>query len=99
MIGYLGFLRRGQFIGERATRGGGPPVQVGPKRGQGGGASGWRLGPVGAPVGVLLAPSSFHIGNNSRKFSAQSKKLLRTTFLKQKDSKKQELALGILLIG
>ena len=33
MIWYLGFLRRGQFIGERATRGGGPPVQVGPRRG------------------------------------------------------------------
>ena len=60
---------------------------------------GWRLGVVGPPAGPLLAPFSFHIGNNSRKFLAQSEKLPRTTFLKQKDSRKQELALGILLIG
>ena len=54
---------------------------------------------VTSPLGVLRVPSLFHIGNNFCKFSARSEKLSRTTFLKQKDSRKQELALGILLIG
>ena len=57
----------------------------------------WRLWPP--PPGILLAPSLFQHGNKSCKFLARSEKLPRTTFLKQKDSRKQELALGILLIG
>ena len=60
---------------------------------------GGRLAPVGLTVCVLLALSLFPRENNSRKFPGDSEKLPRTTFVKQKDSRKQELALGILLIG
>ena len=66
---------------------------------KGGAAARCHLEVVVSPAGPLLAPSSFHIGNNSRNFSAQFEKLPRTTFLKQKDSRKQDMALGILLIG
>ena len=58
-----------------------------------------RLGAGSPPSGVLLALDLFLYENNSRKFLADSEKLPRTTFLKQKDSRKQELALGILLIA
>ena len=68
--------------GVHARPGGGPRLEVT-----------WTV--RGSPPSVLRVPSSFHIKNNSRKFCAQSEKLSRTTFLKQK----QELALGILLIG
>ena len=50
MIGFLGFLCWGQFIGERATRGGGPVVQVGPRRGQGLGRAWVASGGCGAPL-------------------------------------------------
>ena len=50
---------------------------------------------MGATAGVLLALDLFPCENNSRKFLADSEKLPLTTFLKQKDSRKQELALGI----
>ena len=70
-----------------------------PRVANGGAAARCHLEAVGPPAGPLLAPSSFHIGNNSRKFSAQFENLPRTTFLKQKDSRKLELALDILLIG
>ena len=71
-----------------------------PRAAKGGVAARCHMEALGPPAGPLLAPSSFHIGNNFRKFSAQSEKLSRTTFLKQKkNSRKQELALGILLIG
>ena len=73
--------------------------QILARRGQGVGAPGERLVPVGPPAGILLAPDLFPRENNSRKFPADSEKRPRTTFLKQKDSRKQELALGILLIG
>ena len=55
--------------------------------------------PCASPPAVLRVPSSFHTENNSCKLWEQSEKLPRTTFLKQKDSRKQEVALGILLIG
>ena len=41
-----------------------------------------------APAVDLLAPELFLLGNNSCKFAADSEKLPRTTFLKQKDSRK-----------
>ena len=100
MIGCLEFSgrrpiyrRRGDSRRRRRTPGG-PQARprVGPRL-----EGVWRLCPP--PPGVLLAPSLFHLGNKSRKFSAHSEKLPRTTFLKQKDSRKQELALAILLIG
>ena len=77
MIGYRGFPRRRQFIGERATRGGDGVAQVGPRHGQGLGwaAPGWRLGSMGPPAAPLLAPSLFLRENISRKFSDDSEKL------------------------
>ena len=62
-------------------------------------APGGRLVAVGPPAVDLLAPDLFLFGNNSCKFAADSDKLPRTTFTKQKDSRKQEVTLGILLIG
>ena len=56
-------------------------------------APGWRLGAVGLPVAPLMDPSLFLRENNSRKFLDDFEKLPRTTFLQQKDSRKQELAL------
>ena len=50
-------------------------------------APGGRLVDVGPPAGDLLAPDLFLLGNNSRKFSAHSEKLPRTSFLKQKEQK------------
>ena len=99
MIGYRGFPRRSQFIGERATREDVGGRQVEPRCGQGVGRAWGRMAPVGPPTGVLLALSLFPPENNSRKFTANSEKLSRTTFLKEKDNRKQELALCILLIG
>ena len=99
MIEYRGFPCRRQFIGERATRGGDGFAQVGPTHGQGLGHAWVVSGVVDPPAAPLLAPSLFLRENNSRKFSVDSKKLPRATFLKQKDSRKHELALGILLIG
>ena len=100
MIGSLGFLGRRQIYRRRGDSRrrrrvpGGPQARprVGPRL-----EGIWRLG--SSPPGILRIPYLFHIGNNSCKLSAQSEKLPRTTFLKQKDSRKQELALGILLIG
>ena len=92
-----GFRDEDQFIGEEAMRGGGPLAQVGPRRGLRGPRPGGVWSPWGSPPGVLRAPSLFHIGNNSYKLSERSEKLSRTTFLKQKNSRNQELALGILL--
>ena len=99
MIGYLGFSGRRRIYRQRGDSRrrrrapGGPQARprVGPRL-----EGFWRLG---ASPGVLRVPSLFQLGNKSRKFSARSEKLHRTTFLKQKDSRKQELALGILLIG
>ena len=48
-----------------------------------GAAKGWA--PLAAP---LMAPSLFLCEYNSRKFSADSEKLPRTTFLKQKTTEK-----------
>ena len=60
----------------------------------------WGVWPLWVPpAGALLAPSLFPRKNKSYKFAADFEKLFRTTFLKQKDSRKQELTLGILLIG
>ena len=56
---------------------------------------GWCLGAVGPPAAPLLALSLFLRENNSGKFADDTEKLPRTTFLKQKDSRKQELTLGI----
>ena len=99
MIGYRGFPRRRQFIGERATRGGDGVTQVGPTHGQGLGRAWVAYGgcrpPCSSPPGSVFVSCE----NNSRKFSDDFEKLPRTTFLKQKDNRKQELALGILLIG
>ena len=44
-------------------------------------------------------PSSSWRKNNPRKFWSNSKNISRSKFLKQKDSKNRELALGILSIG
>ena len=44
----------------------------------------WRLVAVGPPAVDLLAPDLFLLGNNSCKFAADSEKLPRITFLKQK---------------
>ena len=65
-------------------------------------ALGPRLGGIlflwGPPAAPLLAPSLLLRENSSRKFADDSEKFPRTTFLKQKDGKKLELALGIFLI-
>ena len=50
----------------------------------------------GAP---LRTPSSSWRKNNPRKFRSNSENISRSKFLKQKDSKNRELALGILSIG
>ena len=52
---------------------------------------------MGPSAAVLLALSLFTRENNSRKFPADSKKLPRTTFLKQKDSKKTGTGTGHLV--
>ena len=50
----------------------------------------------GAPLRSL---SSSWRKNNPRKVSSNSENIPRSKFLKQKDSKNRELALGILVIG
>ena len=99
MIGYRGFPRRRPFIGERATRRGGPVVQVGPRRGQSLG----RAWVASGAVGPLQLPSwlrpSFIVKINHVNFQSISRNFPEQLFLKQKDNRKQELALGILLIG
>ena len=101
MVRYLGFsgrrriyMRRGNSRRRRRAPGG-PQARprCGPRLG-----GVWGLG-APPPSGVLLALDLFLCENNSRKFPADFEKLPRTTFLKQKESRKQELALGILLIG
>ena len=64
---------------------------MGPRHGQGVGRAWGAFGGWEPPSGVLLALDLLLCENNSRKFPADSKKLPRTTFLKQKDSRKQEL--------
>ena len=72
---------------------------MGPTRGQGVGRAWGGVWPLWVPpAGALLALSLFPRKNKSCKFVADSEKLPRTIFLKQKDSRKHELTLGILLI-
>jgi len=56
-----------------------------------------RLGclwlPPGPPPGLLWSPSSFRVKNDFRGFSAHSENISLRTFLKYKNSRKQELAL------
>ena len=67
---------------------------MGPRRDQGVGRA-WGVWPLWVPpAGALLALSLFLHENNSCKIVDDSEKLSRTTFLKQKDSRKQELALA-----
>ena len=61
---------------------------MGPARVQPLGRTWGRLGVVAPLASPLLALSLFLRENNSRKFADDSEKLSRTTFLKQKDSRK-----------
>ena len=98
MIGFLGFsgrrliYRRRGGSRKRRSRAGGAQVRprVGPRL-----EGVWRLWPP--PPGVLLAPSLFQLGNKSRKFSAHSEKLPRTTFSETKRQQKIGICTGHLV--
>ena len=52
-----------------------------------------------APRAAVWCPGAFHHVRIPRKFWSNSENISRSKFLKQKDSKNRELALGILSIG
>ena len=56
-------------------------------------------GPPGPSPGLLQAISLFRVKNDLREFSTLFENISLRTFLKYKNSRKQKLALGILLIG
>ena len=62
-----------------------------------------RVGPApglwASPGVALLAPVLISSIKNPRKFSSNSENISRSNFLKQKQHKNRELALGILSIG
>ena len=55
--------------------------------------------PPGPPPGLLRSLSSFRVKTDLRGFSAHSENISLRGFLKYKNSRKQQLAWGILLIG
>ena len=69
-----------------------PRVHLGPR--QGGASALWASPPALLRTGT----SSWQI-KIPRKIPVQSENIFRSKFLKQKDSKNRELALGILSIG
>ena len=94
VFGQKGFYRR-RRASRRGPRGRGGPhprVHLDPRQG-------------GAPALWASPPALLRTGTSSwqikipRKFPVQSENISRSKFLKQKDSKNRELALGILSIG
>jgi hypothetical protein len=116
LIGYLGFSRRGEYIGGGAMSGGGPGGLTTWWRGPGLGLTSWWRGPglgltswwrgpglgdatlwCGHPLAPLrlcfgLRLVSGKIGTSAF-VSSDSENISCVTFLKHKNSKKQELAL------
>jgi hypothetical protein len=92
----LGFSRRGQYIGERARSVDAWGAHTIARRGRGA-----RLGMVwlapGSPPGLLWTPCTWQKIGTSGIVSSNSENISRTTFLKYKNSRKQELALWYLV--
>ena len=90
----LGFSRRGKYIGERAMSVGARGAHTTWWRGQGGARAatwcGCLLGPLRVSFGLRVRDSK--IGTLGF-VSSNSENISRTTFLKYKNSRKQELAL------
>jgi hypothetical protein len=90
----LGFSRRGDFVGEGASSGCGPGGLTMGGRGQGLGRAplwcGWPLPPLRLIFG--LREASVKIGGSAFILS-DSENISYITFLKHKNSRKQELAL------
>jgi hypothetical protein len=89
-IRLLGFSRRGDFIGEGASSGGGPSGLTMGRHGQGLGRAplwcGWPLAPLRLIFG--LREASVKIGGSAF-VSSNSKNISCVTFLKHKNSRKQ----------
>jgi hypothetical protein len=87
----LGFSRRGDFIGEGASSGGGPDSLTMGGRDQGLGCAplwcGWPLAPLRLISG--LREASVKIGGSAF-VSSNSENISYVTFLKHKNSRKQE---------
>ena len=86
-------------MGEEVMPGEVHPHQATPRRGLGWGRAIRLRGGCGAPPALLWTPSSCRRKTIPHKFSAHSENISCTTFLKYKNSRKQELALGTGLIG
>ena len=55
--------------------------------------------PPGSPLSLLRTLSSFRVNTDVRQFWAFSENIFLSTFLEYKNSRKQQVALSILLIG
>ena len=93
-LGYLGFSRGRQYIGERARSVGAQGAHTMWPRGQGRGRAttwcGCLPGPLRVSFGLRVRDSKI---GTSGFVSSNSENISRTTFLKYKNSRKQELAL------
>jgi hypothetical protein len=89
-IRLLGFSRRGVFIGERASSGGGPGSLTMGGRGQGLGRAPLWCGQPLAPLRLIfrLHEASVKIGGSAFVLS-NSENISCVTFLKHKNSRKQ----------
>jgi hypothetical protein len=90
LIGYLGFPRRGEYIGGRAVSGGGPGGPTTWWRGPGAGCAtlwcGWPLVPLHLCFGLCLVSGKIE---TLAFVSSNSENISYVAFLKHKNSKKQ----------
>ena len=100
LLGYLGFLRDGDYMGEEAELEAAWGHQTHPRRGQRGGRA-WALS--GHLAGLLLLPFWLRLRDGEIRLwvfvPCNSENICCRTFLKHKNSRKQELALRHWLIG
>jgi hypothetical protein len=90
LIGCLGFSRRGEYIGGRVMSGGGPGAHTRPRRGQGWPVPWGVWPPSGPPLSLLWTPSRIGKIGTLAFILSNSKNISCVTFLKHKNSRKQE---------
>ena len=100
LLGYLGFFRDGDYMGEEAESEAERCHQTPPRRGQRWGRA-WALS--GQAAGLLLVPFWLRLRDGELGpwdfVPCNSENICCRTFLKYKNSRKQELVLRHLLIG